>query len=65
MQKQINNAFKNTNVNVTVTIITKIITKSNNIIIKTLENNFANDLIKYQHIWKLIVKPAKIVKNET
>ena len=65
MQKQINNAFKNTNVNVTVTIITKIITKSNNIIIKTLENNFANNLIKYQHIWKPIVKPTKIAKNKT
>ena len=35
MRKQINNAFKNTNVNVIMTIITKIITKSNNIIIKS------------------------------
>ena len=50
MRKQINNVFKNTNMNIIMTIITKTIMKSNNIIIKTLKNNFANDLIKYQHI---------------
>ena len=65
MQKQINNAFKNTNVNVIMAIITKTIMESNNIIIKTLENNSTNDLIKYQHIWKPIVKPTKIAKDET
>ena len=65
MKKQINNAFKNANVNITVTIIAKMITASNNIIIKTLEKNSADDLIKHQHIWKPIVKPTKIVKNKT
>ena len=50
MQKQINNAFKNANMNVIVAIITKTITDSNNIIIKILKNNSANDLIKHQHI---------------
>ena len=34
------------------TIITKTIMKSNNIIIKTLNQNSADDLIKYQHIWE-------------
>ena len=33
--------------------------ESNNIIIKILKNNSANDLIKHQHIWNLIVKSAK------
>ena len=47
------------------TIIMKTIMKSNNIIIKILNQNSANDLIKYQHIWKPVVKPAKIVKNKT
>ena len=65
MRKQINNAFKNANVNVTVTTIAKAVTGSNNIVIKTLKNNFANDLIKHQHIWEPIVKAAKIAKNET
>ena len=65
MRKQINNAFKNANVDVTVAIIAKTVTESNNIIIKTLENNSADDLIKYQHIWEPIVKPAKIAKDET
>ena len=65
MREQINTAFKNTNVNVIVTIIAKTVTKSKNIIIKILNNNSANDLIKHHHIWKSIVKPAKIVKNET
>ena len=65
MRKHINNVFKNTNVDFTVTIIAKTIMESNNIIIKTLENNSANDLIKHQHIWKPIVKPAKIAKNKT
>ena len=65
MRKQINNAFKNANVNVTVATIAKTITESNNIIIKTLNNNSVNDLIKHQHIWKPIVKPAKIAKNKT
>ena len=65
MRKQIKNVFKNANMNITVTIITKTITESNNIIIKTLEKNFANDLIKHQHIWKPILKPTKIIKNKT
>ena len=65
MREQINNAFKNTNMNVIVIIIAKTITESNNIIIKILKNNFADDLIKYQHIWKSIVKPTKIAKNKT
>ena len=50
MREQMNNAFKNANVNITVTIITKTIMKSNNIIIKTLNQNSADDLIKYKHI---------------
>ena len=65
MRKQINNVFKNANVNITLTIIKKTVTKSNNIIIKTLEKNSADDLIKHQHIWKPIVKPTKIIKNKT
>ena len=50
MREQMNNAFKNANVNIIMTIITKTIIKSNNIIIKILNQNSANDLIKYQHI---------------
>ena len=65
MREQMNNAFKNANVDIIVATITKTITKSNNIIIKILDQNSANDLIKYQHIWKPIVKPTKIVKNKT
>ena len=49
MRKQINNAFKNANVNITMAIIAKKITGSNNIIIKTFEKSYADDLIKRQH----------------
>ena len=54
-----------TNVNVTVSIIAKTITGFKKIVIKTMKNNCVNDLIKHQHIWKSIVKPIKIVENET
>ena len=53
------------NVNVIVSMIVKTITKSQNIIIKTMRNNYFDDLIKHQHIWKPFVKPIKIVKNKT
>ena len=64
MREKINNVFKNVNVNVIITIIAKTITKSNNIIIKILKKNLANDLMKHQHISQPIVKLAKTITNK-
>ena len=50
IKNQINNVFKMTNINVTMSIIVKIIMKFKNIVIKTIKNNCVDDLIKHQHM---------------
>ena len=65
LRDEMNEAFQKAKVNITVATISKTVTGSNNIVIKTTENHNAEDLLKHRDIWNDIIKPTKVAKDET